>query len=69
MAYVGAWGRADFDRYAPDGDGGALFRRTVQGAEHAPWDHLRPSAAASSIRVYMFRCPACGAVCGHWDMD
>jgi uncharacterized protein CbrC (UPF0167 family) len=69
MVYLGRWGRDDFDRHAPDGDGHALCSRAMAADGPDPWQHLGRSASAGGVSAYVFRCPACGAVRGHWDID
>ena len=65
MVYVGAWGPAQFDAHADDGDGRGLFLRTVEGANEGTWDGF----VRGSVTVYMFRSPRDGHVRGGWDMD
>jgi hypothetical protein len=69
MRYIGRWGRSQFNAAAPDGDGEAL----AAGAAELPLDVWRGLAdepsSSSSVTVYVFRCPECDAVRGHWDVD
>lgn len=70
MRYIGRWGREQFDAEAPDGDGMALAIAVADFHEDA-WTHglaAKPSAN-SAVTAYMFGCPACEAVRGHWDVD
>lgn len=64
MIYLGAWTSADFDAHAPDGDGRALFAQTIPDASDALWTGRLHDVAG----VYVFRCPQCASLKGHWDM-
>jgi len=63
MAYVGQWTREDFDRES-GGKGEALFMRVVDDA-----DMLALEVGPDLAGIYMFRCPDCSAIRGHWDVE
>jgi uncharacterized protein CbrC (UPF0167 family) len=63
--YVGEWKEWDFTLKAPDGDGKAYFSQaTIDGMDSTWWGILDQIGGP-----YMFRCPACGRLLGHYDMD
>lgn len=68
MVCLGDWGESDFIRHAPDGNGKALFERTVDGAESGLWDAMWAGQMRDSFAIFMFHCPVCGTYRGHWDM-
>lgn len=63
MVYVGTWGRGEFARNAPDGDGRALFARIVPECWPGMWeDHC-----GDRTSHYVFKCRRCGGLRSHWD--
>jgi uncharacterized protein CbrC (UPF0167 family) len=65
MVYVGNWDKKDFTRNAPDGNGRALFERTVPDFQSKMWDVQFWDGPS----YYVFRCSHCGRLRSHWDMD
>ena len=64
MVFVGAWGRDEFSRRAPDGDGRRYFEQVVQHPVPGLWeDELHDITG-----VYVFRCPSCERRTAHWDI-
>ncbi len=65
MVYVGEWKEEEFKRHAPASDGKAFFKRAViDGVDESFWGVLQNIGGP-----YMFRCPLCGTLRGHYDMD
>lgn len=65
MIYVGEWKETEFKRHAPDGDGKAFFKMAViDDVDESFWGILKNVGGP-----YMFRCPECGRLGGHYDMD
>jgi uncharacterized protein CbrC (UPF0167 family) len=63
--YLGEWKEAEFGRRARDGNGRALFERAaVDGLDARAWGRFGAIGGP-----YMFGCPACGRLLGHFDMD
>lgn len=61
MVYVGEWGQKDFDNYAPDGAGEALFAQVVQdggGGQGKEWGELMDRDSG----FHVFRCGHCGVM-------
>jgi uncharacterized protein CbrC (UPF0167 family) len=65
IIFVGEWSRDEFSRRAPDGNGRAFFEAIVQNTDPGLWEDRLHDA----IGVYVFRCPACGRLTAHWDID
>lgn len=63
MVFVGAWTREQFATRAPDGNGKALLAAVL--AEDVPG--LREDQLHDVARIYVFRCPRCAKLRGHWD--
>jgi uncharacterized protein CbrC (UPF0167 family) len=64
MVFIGEWGRDEFARRAPDGDGQRYFEDVVQDSGPGLWE----GKLDDIIGVYVFRCPACERVTAHWDI-
>ncbi len=65
MIYVGEWKEADFKRHGSGGEGKALFKTAViDDVDESFWGVL-----ANIGGPYMFRCPQCAMLRGHYDMD
>jgi uncharacterized protein UPF0167 len=62
MVYLGDWGPADFERYAGEGNGRALFETVAPDTDYWLWGH-------GGSGIYVFRCPACGRLGCHCDFD
>jgi uncharacterized protein CbrC (UPF0167 family) len=63
--YLGEWKEDEFHKRAPDGDGLALFRQVdLEGLDGELWGSLGGIGGP-----YVFRCPVCRRLSGHWDMD
>ena len=64
MVFLGSWSRDRFTREAPDGNGRSYFERIVADAVPGLWeDQLHDTTG-----VYVFRCPSCKRLRGHWDI-
>lgn len=64
MVFIGTWSRADFAARAPDSNGQNFFKEVVQDVVPGLWeDQLHDETG-----VYVFRCPTCGRLTGHWDL-
>lgn len=64
MTFIGEWGRDDFDRNAPDGNGEALFQEIVQHVVEGLWEDRLHDVTG----IYVFRCKQCGRLTAHWDI-
>lgn len=62
MIYIGTWTPRDFDAYAPDGNGRALFNEVVSDADDLLWRECYDAQG-----IYVFRCAHCGRHKAHWD--
>ena len=69
MSFVGRWGKRDFERNAPDGDGASFANRIAEVPDEMYAD-LEDTAGDDDFWVgaYVFRCTTCGALAGNWDM-
>ena len=64
MVFVGAWGRDEFARRAPDGDGRRYFEQVVQDVVPGLWEE----ALHAESGVYVFRCKIGGRETAHRDL-
>jgi uncharacterized protein CbrC (UPF0167 family) len=62
MIFIGEWKQEDFTRNAPDGDGLRYALETQPDLTPEVWGW-------GACCFYMFRCPECRSVRGHYDMD
>jgi hypothetical protein len=62
--YLGEWKEEEFVRRAPDGDGEMLFRQVAIAGLGDAWGELWDVGGP-----YMFRCPDCCRLLGHYDVD
>jgi uncharacterized protein CbrC (UPF0167 family) len=61
MIYVGNWTTDDFCKAAPDGNGTRLLRQVIPEANSDWWSAM--------MSTYIFRCPVCQRLKGHYDCD
>lgn len=68
MAFIGRWGKRDFEQHAPDGDGAAFALRLAE-LDEEPYSELGDTANDGDawLSAYAFRCTACGALAAYWD--
>lgn len=64
MVLAGEWGREEFGRRAPDGDGRRYFEEVVQDPVPGLWEDQLHDITG----VYVFCCPSCERVTAYWDM-
>jgi uncharacterized protein CbrC (UPF0167 family) len=64
MVFVGEWGRVEFARRAPDGDGRHYFEQVVQDSVPGLWEDQLHDITG----VYVFRCTSCERITAYWDI-
>jgi len=65
MAYHGAWTRAQFHTAAEDGDGRALFERSIDSAGFDLWH----TSAFEVGGMHVFKCTLCTRLRVNWEFD
>jgi uncharacterized protein CbrC (UPF0167 family) len=64
MVFVGAWSRHQFAARAPDGDGKAFLASVIGEQVPGLWEDELHDVTG----IYVFSCPICGRLKGHWDV-
>lgn len=68
MTFVGSWGKRDFERHAPDGDGASFANRVAEVPEDMYAELDDEVGDDPWVGAYVFRCGICDTLAGNWDM-